>query len=295
VKSEVQKKKFRFGVTGRGGTLKEWCDFARKAEDLGYSTLVIGDHVGRFLAPFSALVAAAQVTTSLRFAVQVLVNDLRHPAIVAQEAVTADVLTEGRFELGLGAGSLAADRRLVGLPQDSPGSQVERVAESVDILKAFFTRESVTFEGKHYQIEDLRCYPKPVQRPFMPLMIGGSGPRMLRLAARDASIVSILTESSADHMSGNMADKIAVVRQAAGDRYGDREIHTWFTRVQVDGRPSLADMPGREADPVGLSGSFAEVSDRLIVERDLYDVSYITITGAAIDAFAPVVQRLGGR
>ena len=293
--SEMQKRNFRFGVTGRGSTLQEWCDFARKAEDLGYSTLVVGDHVGRFCAPFSALVAAAQVTTRLQFAVQVLVNDFRHPVIVAQEAATADVLTDGRFELGLGAGSLAADRRLIGLPQDSQGSQVERVAESVEILKAFFTRESVTFKGKHYQVEDLRCYPRPVQRPYMPLMIGGSGPRMLRLAAWEASIVSILTESSADHMSGSMADKISVVRQAAGDRYGDREIHTWFTRVQVDGRPSLADMPGRESDPVGLSGSLDEGSDRLVMERDLYDVSYITITGAAIDAFSPVVERLAGQ
>src|SRR5215216_2280334 len=102
---QARSRKFRFGVTGRGETLAEWCDFARKAEDLGYSTLVIGDHVGRFLAPLLALVAAAQATSRLRFGVQVLVNDFRHPAVLAKEAATADLLTNGRFELGVGAGS----------------------------------------------------------------------------------------------------------------------------------------------------------------------------------------------
>jgi probable F420-dependent oxidoreductase len=287
-------RRFRFGVTGRGETLKEWCDFARKAEDLGYSTLCIGDHLGRFMAPFPALVAAAQVTTTLRFAVQVLINDLRHPAVVAQEAATADVLTDGRFELGLGAGSSVADRRAIGLPASSPAEQVERIVESVAILKAFFTRASVTFKGQHYQVEDLRGYPKPVQRPHMPLLLGGNGNRMLQLAAREADIVSILTERSAGYMSGSMADKIAVVRSAAGDRYGECEIHTWYTRLQVDGRPPLQEMPGREEDPVALRGSVDEIVEQLIEGRDRHDVSYVTVTGACIDAFAPVVARLTG-
>jgi probable F420-dependent oxidoreductase len=239
-------RKFRFGVTGRGETLAEWCDFARKAEDLGYSTLVIGDHIGRFLAPIPALIAAAQVTTRLRFAVQTFVNDLRHPAVLATEAATADLMTNGRFELGIGAGSVLRDRQSIGLPLASPGARVERVAECVQILKAFFTQEAVTYKGEHYQVDGLPCYPKTVQRPHLPLMIGANGPRMLSLAAREADVVSILTESSGGppgHASGTMAEKVAIVRKTAGPRYEECELHTWYTFVQVDGEPSATRPP----------------------------------------------------
>jgi probable F420-dependent oxidoreductase len=290
-------RKFRFGVTGRGGTLAEWCDFARKAEDLGYSTLVIGDHIGRFLAPIPALIAAAQVTTSLRFAVQTFVNDLRHPAVLATEAATADLMTDGRFELGMGAGSALRDREFIGLPVDSPAARVERVAESVRILKAFFTQETVTYTGRHYQVDGLACYPKTIQRPHIPLLIGANGPRMLRLAAREADIISILTEMSGGppgHASGTMAEKVAIVRKAAGTRYDECELHTWYTYVQVDGKPSLSRPPENQPIIPGLVGSREQVVDNLVEERALHDVSYITVTGSAIDAFAPVVAQLNG-
>jgi probable F420-dependent oxidoreductase len=284
-------RKFRFAVTARGETLAEWLDFARKAEDLGYSALVVGDHVDAFMSPLVALVAAAQATRAIRLSAQTLVNDFRHPALMAKEAATADVMTSGRLELGIGVGSTVRDLQLAGLPIDPRGVRVERLAETLHLLKALFTQEAVSYEGKHLRVEGLRSYPRPVQKPHMPIMVGANGPRMLRLAAREADIVSILTGVSTDDRSGGgMSEKIAIVREAAGERYADCEIHTWYTRVQVDGRPELP--PPRSPGAIGLTGSVAEVAHALQAEREQNDVSYITVSGAAIDAFAPVVAHL---
>jgi probable F420-dependent oxidoreductase len=288
-----RKRRFRFAVTGRGETLSEWLDFARKAEDLGYSTLALGDHIDRFMAPLVALVAAAQATTTLRFGAQILVNDFRHPAVVAKEAATADVMTGGRLELGLGAGSTLGDYELAGLPVDPPRIRVERLAESVSILKAFFTQDAVTHKGKHYQIEGLASYPKPAQQPRVPLMIGASGLRTLELAAKEADIISILTGLSAGaRSSGRMVDKIARVREVAGQRYEQCEIHTWYTRVQVDGEPEMGSSPLASIE--GLIGSRQQVIEQVLRDREENDVSYITVGGSAIDAFAPVVRELAG-
>jgi probable F420-dependent oxidoreductase len=173
---------FRFGVSGRGDTIAQWREFARKAEDLGYAALVLPDHFTRQFAPLPALAAAAQVTTRLRFGTEVLDNDFRHPAVLAKEAATLDVMTDGRFELGIGTGSRDDDNRETGIPLDPPGVKVERMKETLAILKAFFTQDSVTFKGTHYQLGNLLAYPKPVQRPHMPILMGARSPRMLRLA-----------------------------------------------------------------------------------------------------------------
>jgi alkanesulfonate monooxygenase SsuD/methylene tetrahydromethanopterin reductase-like flavin-dependent oxidoreductase (luciferase family) len=167
----------------------------------------------------------------------------------------------------------------------------------VQILKAFFTQEAVTYKGEHYQVDGLPCYPKTVQRPHLPLMIGANGPRMLGLAARDADVVSILTEASGGppgHASGTMAEKVAIVRKTAGPRYEECELHTWYTFVQVDGEPSATRPPGSRQTIPGLVGSREQVLDTLLKERALHDVSYVTVTGSAIDAFSSVVARLNG-
>ena len=127
----MTKRKFRFGVSGRGDTLAQWKDFARKAEDLGYSSLDLPDHFSRQMAPMLALTAAAQVTTTLRFATTMLDNDFRHPVMLAKEAATLDLLTEGRFELGIGTGSQPNDNAMSGIPFDPPGTRVERMIEIV--------------------------------------------------------------------------------------------------------------------------------------------------------------------
>jgi probable F420-dependent oxidoreductase len=279
-------RKFRFGVSGRGNTIAEWQAFAHKAEDLGYSTLVLPDHFTRQFAPLPALAAAAQVTTRLRFGTEVLANDFRHPVVLAKEAATLDVMTDGRFDLGIGTGSVDADNQQAGIPIDPPGVKVERMTETLAILKAFFTQDSVTFKGKHYQIENLLGYPKPVQKPHMPILLGTRGARMLKLAAREADMIGILAPPGEE-----LAEKMAIVRQAAGGRYPAIEFNSLHLRVQIDGQP---EGPAQYPNRPGLVGSRDEVIEELQRNRELYDISYVVIVGPAIDAFAPIVALLAG-
>src|SRR3954452_7724480 len=183
---------FRFGVSGRGTTQAEWREFARRAEALGYSSLLLPDHFYRQLSPIVALAAAAQSTRTLRLGTLVLDNDFRHPAAMAKDVATLDSLSDGRFELGIGTGSIPADNERTGIPFDPPGVRYERLTETLAILKAHFgPDELVTFTGKHYQVKDLPAFPKPVQS-HVPLMLGARGPRMLRLAGREADIIGVM-------------------------------------------------------------------------------------------------------
>ena len=281
-------RRFRFGVSGRGDTLAQWKDFARKAEDLGYSSLDLPDHFARQFAPLPALVTAAQVTTRLRFATTMLDNDFRHPAMLAKEAATVDLLTEGRFELGIGTGSQPRDNEMTGLPFDPPGVRVERIQELLQILKLHFGKqEMIDFAGQHYQIKELPAYPKPVQQP-MPIMMGARGPRMLRLAAREADIIGILPGLGGP---GGLAEQMAVIRKAAGDRYDSIEFTRLHFDVQVDGKPERTNA-GRGPS---LAGSRDEIVEQLEKLREEHDVSYIMVIGPVIDAFAPVVAKLSGK
>jgi probable F420-dependent oxidoreductase len=284
----VAARKFRFGVSGRGETLAQWQEFARKAEDLGYSSLDLPDHFTRQFAPILALVAAAQVTSRLRFATTMLCNDFRHPAMLAKEAATADALSEGRFELGIGTGSVPADNEQAGLPLDRPGVRVERMQEAIRILRSYFGNdETVNFSGKHYQVQSLLAYPKPVQQP-MPIMLGARGSRMLRLAAREADIIGVL--AGGDGPGSSLAEKMAVVREAAGERYDQIEFTQLFFNVQVDGQPA-AGVPARGP---ALSGSRDQIVEHFLKLREESDISYIMVIGPVIDAFAPVVAKLSG-
>jgi probable F420-dependent oxidoreductase len=170
----------------------EWRETARKAEALGYDTLIVQDHFANQLGPLPALVAAADVTSGIRLATLVLDNDFRHPAVVAKDAATVDVLSDGRLELGLGAGWLQADYVKAGLSFDPPGQRLAKLAEAVQICKAFFcSEEPISFSGEHYQIQGLDTSPRPVQKPRPKIMVGGRQIRALELAAREAVIVGI--------------------------------------------------------------------------------------------------------
>jgi probable F420-dependent oxidoreductase len=278
-------RKLLFGITGRGNTLTEWRDFARKAEALGYSTLVLPDHFSRQFAPLLALTAAAQVTSTLRLGTLVLDNDFRHPAVLAKEAATMDLMSDGRFELGVGTGSQPADNERTGLPLDAPGVRVERFEELLQILRMCFSdEETVTFAGKHYQLADLPAYPKPVQKPGIPFLMGARGARMLRVAARQADIIGIM--GAADMSS---AEQLEVVRKTAGDRFEQIEFNALYLRVQVDGAPPSSDAYLNLPD---LIGSREEIIQRLLAQREEQLVSYVVVVGTAIDAFAPIVARL---
>ncbi len=224
---------FRFGVTGVSArSRKEWVEKVKKAEALGFATLLTWDHFDDSLAPLPALVAAADATTSLRLAPCVLSNDYRHPVLLAREAATLDLLSDGRFELGLGAGWNRDEYQRAGLPFDPPSVRVGRLEESVQILKGLFADAPLTFHGRHYTITDLYGHPRPVQQPHPPLMIGGARRRMLALAAREADIVAFATKVDADgthdfvdSTGPAIARKVAWVREAAGPRFASLELH----------------------------------------------------------------------
>jgi probable F420-dependent oxidoreductase len=193
------KRRFRFGVSGGAPeSASAWKDLARKAEDLGFDVLLVGDHMGRGGAPLPVLLSAADATTTLRVGTQVLSNDFRNPAILAKEVATLDILTDGRFELGIGTGWPAtsatgrSDAAQTGIPLDPPGERVERLREAIQILKLFLSDEKpFDYDGKYYQLKGLTQAPKPVQKPRPPIMVAGAGPRIMRMAAREADIINI--------------------------------------------------------------------------------------------------------
>ena len=295
-------------MSGGRRTRQEWLDLARKAEDLGYSTLLLPDHLGQQLAPLPALLMAAAVTSRLRVGTIVLDNDFRHPVVLAKEAATIDLLTDGRFELGIGAGWMQADYQQAGLPFDRPGVRVARLAESVRILKAFFDAEGpLTFTGEFYRLDGLEPFPR--RRPR--LLIAGTRRRMLRLAAREADIVGLEDHQFAARATGDpsppiasCAEQVAIVREAAGARFPEIELNVFAARTEVTDQRAAA--VERLSDQLGLSpaqidasasfllGSVDALVDRLQERRERLGVSYIMVFDRVMDAFAPVVARLAG-
>jgi probable F420-dependent oxidoreductase len=235
------RKPFRFGAIGEAGSRAGWTDLARKIEALGYTTLLAGDHpAGGGLAPLPALVAAAAATTTVRLGTHVLANDFRNPVLLAQEAATLDLLSDGRFELGIGTGWWRADYDSIGVGLDSPGTRVGRLTEAVPLIKRLFQEDSVTFEGTYYQVQAAQVSPKPAQQPHPPIMIGGGGKRILSFAAREANIVSLDpiatpegTKDLATITAAALEQQISWVRAAAGERFGDLELQILVYAVAV--------------------------------------------------------------
>jgi probable F420-dependent oxidoreductase len=302
-------KPFRFGVSGGRATRAEWLDLARKTDDLGYSTLLLPDHFGRQLAPLHALLAAAMHVPRLRVGTIVLDNDFRHPAVLAKEAATIDLITDGRLELGIGAGWMEADYRASGLPFDAASTRVARLTEAVHLLKAFFDAEgSITFDGQFYKLDGLEPFPR--RKPK--LLIAGTRRRMLQLAAREADIVGLEDHQFAERATGvqhiNVADsveQVAIVREAAGARFNDLELNVFVARTEVtDHRAGAVDQlaaqlrltPSQiDASTSFLLGSVEAIVDRLQERRERLGISYIMIFDRVMDAFAPVVARLAGK
>ena len=169
-------KTYRFGVNvGPSRSRAEWAQKARKLEDLGYSMLTVPDHLSGFFAPMPALISAAEATKNLRVGTNVLNNDFRHPVLVAREAATVDLLTDGRLELGLGAGHMQSEYNQAGLNFDAGGIRVERLAEAVTLIKRLLCGEQIIFAGRHYRVTGHTIYPLPVQRPHSPILVGGNG------------------------------------------------------------------------------------------------------------------------
>jgi len=306
---------FRFGVQVSAAVdAKAWSDQARAAEDLGYATLWMPDHLGEQWAPLVGLTAAATATTSIRIGALVFDNDYRHPGLLAREMATLDVVSDGRLELGMGAGWLRSDYEQFGLPYDPPGRRVDRLEEGVRVVKALWGGDPVWFDGSHYRLQGARCLPRTVQRPHPPVLVAGGGRRVLGVAAREADIVGfnaslaageIGPEAARSALAERFRERVAWVREAAGDRFDQLELqcNTAFCLVGVDPRAAAAVMaPGfgitpEEAleVPIVLAGSVDEICHTLERRRQELGFSYWSVPGEALHAFAPVVDRLTGR
>src|SRR6266536_3240181 len=270
---------FRFGVvTANAPSHTAWITTARRVEALGYATLLMPDRptMGG-LAPLSALAVAAEATTSLRIGSYVFSNDYRHPVLLAREAVTLDLLSEGRFELGLGAGVGPSEFQQMGIPFANAGTRVGHLEETLQLMKHLFTEEMVNFSGKYYTITGMKGYPRPVQQPHMPILVAGAGERMLKLAAREADIVAIgsrITEQGPDPTDVPLEQKLAWIREAAGERFTELELgQTVYDMNITDSGAELAAQGGGPPIPK-RPFSTGQAVTHLLEQRDRYGFSY---------------------
>ena len=302
---------FRFAAMAtHARSAAHWCEVARRAEALGYDTLLMPDHITDQLAPMLALTAAAEATKTLRVGSFVFANDYRNPVLLSREAATLDLLSGGRLEFGIGAGWKTSDYEQLGIPYDTPKTRVDRMEEAVGLIKRLWTESHVTHEGAHYHIRDATALPRPVQRPHPPVMIGGGGPRILRIAAREAQIVSFLppVDARGRHRIraitvGSVAERVARLRRAK--RFAELELNVIVLDARVtDARqPLLAAVAAHlksavtavVATPFLMYGSRASLVEDLLERRAHLGISYIALPGRAMRAFAPVVAELRGK
>ncbi|HSK92968.1 MAG TPA: TIGR03621 family F420-dependent LLM class oxidoreductase [Candidatus Angelobacter sp.] len=285
-------KPFRFLADAREiASLAELTDTVRHAEAVGIDTLVIPDHLIPQLGPIPAMTAIAAISDRLRVGTFVLNNDLRHPAVLAQDLASIDVLSGGRLDVAIGAGWNRAEYEAIGLPFDRTPVRQSRLVEAVAVLKGCFGDEPFSFSGEHYTITEYDAQPKPVQRPHPPLLIGGGGRRTLELAAREANIVGlaprILPVDAPDPASISFEgtrEKIDWVRAAAGDRFDHLELNIYPSTVPVQ----ITD------DPLGV---LRESADRLsqrtgieVTAEALYDSPHVYVD--TVDGFVSRFRRL---
>lgn len=305
---------FRFAIhTGRLDPPDDWTAFVQRVEALGYDALYLTDHLGRQLSPIAAMAAAAAATRRLRIGSYVFANDLRHPLLLAREAASIDHLSGGRLELGLGAGWMRSDYRQLGMAYDPPPRRIDRLQEALGLVKRLLSGETVTHEGPHYRLGRARVWPRPVQRPHPPIMLGGGGPRLLRLAAREAQIVGLAPQMTASGRpmlrlatDDALERRIAVVRRAAGERFASLELNAFVAGAGIVGGPqpisaSLAawlKSAGPAAvggSPYVLYGTVAQLRESLLRRRERTGLSAYGLPAASMEAFAPLVEALAGR
>lgn len=316
-----QHKPFRFGLLSHNTSpsLDYLVALARRAEQAGYAIFQLPDHLEDHFAPALALATVALATTSIRIGSCVFDNDFRHPALLAKDVATLDHLSHGRFELGLGAGWMQSEYEHIGLSFDRPAIRIARLTEALQIVKALLTEETVSFSGQYYSINAMHGLPRPLQQPHPPVYLGGSGKRMLQLAAREASCVGIVPRikqaQRGDYMNDllDMDDaapealqqKISWIREAAGPRFTELELNIVLMEVQLtdareQAQQTLANRYGTSAQsiqnsPFFLVGSHEQMREKLWQVRELLGFSYITAWEEHLEALAPVVAHLTGR
>ena len=303
---------FKFGAKAtRAASGAEWAEIARKAEDLGYSSLQIDDHFDGQLAPMPAMMAAAAATSSIKVGTLVAGVDFRNPVVLAKEAATIDVLSDGRFVLGLGAGWSAQDYAISGITQDRADVRIERLGEAVQIMRGLWGDGTFSFAGEHYSVAEVDGLPKPTSS--IPILIGGGGQRILTMAAQQADIVgvnpkivarSINPRSMATAAADATDEKLSWVRAAAGERLADIELSMQvFVTVVTDDPTGMAERLGPAfglppevvlTAPYFQIGSVDQIVTNLQEIRERWGISYIAFQPDATDAMAAVVARLSG-
>ncbi len=320
-------RKFRFGAGGEGnkdeGGARKFVKLAQTAEEYGYDTFAIPDHLGNQVGPIAALGALSQATSTIRLGTSVLANGWRHPALLAKEATTIDVLSKGRLELGIGAGWMKEEFDKAGIEFESPGVRIRRLDEALTILDGLMRGQTVDFDGEFYQIKGLEGTPRPRQGPRPPIAVGGGGPKMLALAAKHADIISVATGTTtdgklklSDMTIGKTIERVDRIREAAGDRFTEIELNwTIATIVITDDREATAEMALKALDqgyppniardvtltvddilesPYLAIGTFEQIADQIREVRRRTTMSYVGVFPTQMDAFAPVIGLLKG-
>lgn len=288
-----------------------WAESARKLEDLGYSTLFVSDHFDEGYGPIAGMAAAAVATTTLHVASAVFAPDFRHPAVLAREMASIDRISSGRLEVGIGAGYSVADYATTGLAMDPPGVRVDRMIEYVTILRGLFCDAPYSFAGGHYNLTDLHSTPVPFRVGGPPILIAGGGRRMLTYAAMHADIIGVnasLPTSTAraaaarDSVPTRIDEKVAWIREAAGERFPTIELHAWvrYAHVTSDARTMIGRIAEQfdasdedvRSSPMVLVGNVSEIVERVHTLRDRWGYSYFTIQQSAAQEFAQVIAQL---
>jgi probable F420-dependent oxidoreductase len=287
-----------------------WRESARAAEELGYAALYITDHLDAQFGPLVALAVAAEATTTIHVGTLVLNNDLRNPVVLAKEIAALGLASDGRVEVGLGAGWLRSDYDEAGFEYLDARARVDRLGESLAILKSLWIDGEANFDGEHYSVHGARCDPRPPSPPR--LIVGGGSKRILSLAAVTADTVGINTSLASGEKGGDVAaqatfdhyDKcLRWIREAAGDRFASLELQiTAVTAMVVETRraalrsATMLGFPGEEALdlPVLLIGTVDELCERLIERRERWGFTNVVVPDHAMHSFAPVVARLAG-
>ena len=288
----------------------EWRSLCERAEDLGYAGISISDHFSAQLAPIPALAAAAAVTTRVRLGFNVLANDFRHPAMLAKELATIDLLSDGRLVAGIGAGWMTNDYEATGIALDRPGVRIERLEEAVTILRGLWGKGPFTFAGTHYRINNLDGLPKPVQN-LPPVLIGGGAPRVLGMAGRIADVVGIALDNRSGAVGthtwqsarvASTEDKLSWIAKGAEaratpPRISVRVLHVAVTDDRARAADDFAASSGLDADevlssPHTLIGTVDEIVTDLRTRQQRLGFSDYVVSQSALDALAPVLAAL---
>jgi probable F420-dependent oxidoreductase len=317
-------RRFRFLVAAPYGAVdaRTLVEHARRAEAAGFSALVLPDHLLDQHAPVPVLATVAAATQRLRVGTFVFNAGLRHPAVLAQDLASLDVLSDGRLEVGIGAGWNRPEHDAVGLPFAPVGTRVARLAEAIAVLKGCFGDAPFSFVGEHFTITHHDGRPKPVQRPHPPLFVGGGGRRLLTLAAREADIIGLAPRMMPGDQrpprpevysitAAATAEKVGWIRAAAGDRFDRLELNTYPAvgpfQVTDDARGVAREHADRLYRRTGVEigvgellesphlfvGTVPALTEKMVELRERFGISSFLLDD--VDAAAPIVAALAGR